>query len=157
MQVQKMVLPAANVIFSAYLLYSQKLSTATLTFPVYADQTYYILARSIDTAIASQNYRVVPWFPNGFEYTTLTSTLTDFDPLADPSTPEALSNINYAVNADPAYIRLPIQPAIQTQSVQDALFSNLTFSTAAIGYDANGVSTDLTDYCGFISNQPLSN
>jgi len=132
-------------------------STATLTFPVYADQTYYILARSIDTAIASQNYRVVPWFPNGFEYTTLTSTLTDFDPLADPSTPEALSNINYAVNADPAYIRLPIQPAIQTQSVQDALFSNLTFSTAAIGYDANGVSTDLTDYCGFISNQPLSN
>jgi hypothetical protein len=132
-------------------------STATLTFPVYANDTYYVLARSIDTAIASQNYRVVPWFPNGSQYTTLTSTLSNFDPLADPSTPQALSNTNYAVNADPAYIRLPIQPSIQTLSIQDALFSNLTFSTAAIGYDPNGASTDLTDYCGFVGGQPLSN
>jgi len=132
-------------------------STATLTFPVYGDQNYYVLARSIETVIATQDYRVVPWFPKGSQYTTLTSTLTHFNPLADPSTPQALSNINYAVNSDPAYIRLPIQPAIQTLSVQDALFSNLTFSTAAIGYDVNGVSTDLTDYCGFIAGEPLSN
>ena len=132
-------------------------STATLSFPVYANETYYLLARSIDTAIATQSYRVVPWFPNGSQYTTLTSSLTNFNPLADPSTPEALSNTNYAVNADPAYIRLPIQSSIQTLSIQDALFSNLTFSTAAIGYDKNGVSTDLTDYCGFIGGQPLSN
>lgn len=132
-------------------------STASLSFQVYANQKYYLLTRSIATAIATQPFYVVPWFPNGSNYTTLTSTLSNFDPLADPSTPEALSNINYAVNADPAYIRLPIQPAIQTLSVQDALFSNLTFSTAAIGYDANGVSTDLTDYCGFIGGQPLSN
>jgi len=132
-------------------------STATLTFPVYADQTYYVLARSIDTAIATQNYRVVPWFPNGKLYTSLTSSLTNFNPLADPSTPQALSNFNYAVNADPAYIRLPIQAAIQTSSFNDLLFSNLTFSTVAIGYDTNGVSTDLTDYCGFSNGQPLSN
>ena len=132
-------------------------STATLTLQVYAHETYYVLARSVETAIATQPFYVVPWFPAGSNYTTLTSTLVNFDPLADPSTPQALSNTNYAVNADPAYIRLPIQPAIQTLSVQDALFSNLTFSTAAIGYDSNGVSTDLTDYCGFIGGQPLSN
>jgi len=132
-------------------------SSASLTLQVYANQKYYVLARSIATAIATQPFYVVPWFPSGSQYTALTSSLTDFDPLADPSTPEALSNINYAVNADPAYIRLPIQPAIQTLSVQDALFSNLTFSTAAIGYDKNGVSTDLTDYCGFVGGQPLSN
>jgi len=132
-------------------------STATLSFSVYANQRYYVLARSIDTAIATQPFYVVPWFPNGSNYTTLTSTLTNFDPLANPATPQALSNTNYAVNADPAYIRLPIQPAIQTLSIQDALFSNLTFSTAAMGYDANGVSTDLTDYCGFVDAQPLSN
>ena len=132
-------------------------STATFTFPVYANQKYYVLARSIDTAIATQPFYVVPWFPNGSEYTTLTSSLTNFDPLANPSTPEALSNINYAVNADPAYIRLPIQPAIQTLSVQDALFSNLTFSTPAMGYDGNGVSTDLTDYTGYVSGDPLKN
>ena len=132
-------------------------STATLSFPVYADQTYYVLARSIDTAIATQQYRVVPWFPNGYSYTTLTSSLTNFNPLADPTTPQALSNFNYAVNADPAYIRLPIQQSIQTSSITDALFSNLTFSTASIGYDANGVSTDLTDYCGYFTAKPASN
>jgi len=132
-------------------------STATLTLQVYAHERYYVLARSAETAIATQPFYVVPWFPAGSNYTTLTSTLVNFDPLADPSTPQALSNTNYAVNADPAYIRLPIQPAIQTLNITDALFSNLTFSTAAIGYDSNGVSTDLTDYCGFIGGQPLSN
>lgn len=132
-------------------------STATLTFPVYANQTYYVLARSIDTAIATQSFRVVPWFPNGSEYTALTSTLSNFDPLANPATPQALSNLNYAVAADPAFIRLPIQTAIQTLSVQDALFSNLTFSTAAMGYDSEGVSTDLTNYSGYLANLPLSN
>ena len=132
-------------------------STATLTLNVYANQRYYVLARSIATAIATQPFYVVPWFPEGSNYTTLTSSLVNFDPLADPTTPQALSNTNYAVNADPAYIRLPIQSAIQTLNVQDALFSNLTFSTAAIGYDTNGVSTDLTDYCGYIAGQPLSN
>jgi len=132
-------------------------STATVTLNVYANERYYVLARSIATAIATQPFFVVPWFPNGSNYTTLTSTLAHFDPLADPSTPQALSNTNYAVNADSAYIRLPIQPAIQTLSIQDALFSNLTFSTAAIGYDKNGVSTDLTDYSGYIASQPLSN
>ena len=132
-------------------------SSMSVSFPVYADQTYYVLARSIDTAIATQEYRVVPWFPNGNLYTSLTSSLTNFNPLADPNTPQALSNFNYAVNADPAYIRLPIQTSIQTSSISDALFSNLSFSTASIGYDMNGVSTDLTDYCGFIGGQPLSN
>jgi hypothetical protein len=134
-------------------------STTTLTFPVYANQKYYVLARSVDTAIASQSFRVVPWFPNGSTYTALTSSLTNFDPLADPSTPQALSNYNYAVNADPAYIRLPIQSTIQSPSgtLNDPLSVNLTFSTAAMGYDVNGVSTDLTNYCGFVANQPLSN
>ena len=132
-------------------------TSATLTFPVYGNQTYYVLARSVDTAIATQQYRVVPWFPSGSNYTALTSTLTGFDPLADPQTPQALSNFNYAVNADPAYIRLPIQSTIQTAQTVDQLYSTLVYSTVAIGYDVNGVSTDLTDYCGFIGTVPQSN
>ena len=132
-------------------------TTATLTFPVYANQTYYVLARSIDTAIATQRYRVVPWFTNGSNYTSLTSTLTGFDPYANPQTPQALSNFNYAVNADPAYIPLPIQPAIQTAPTTDSLYTPLTYSTIAMGYDVNGVSTDLTDYCGYIGGRPESN
>ena len=132
-------------------------STVDLTFPVYGNQKYYILARSIDTAIATQRFTVSAWFPQGSNYTALTSTLNGFDPLANPQTPQALSNYNYAVNADPAYIRLPIQPAIQTTQVQDVLYSTILFSTVAIGYDTNGVSTDLTDYCGYTAGRPTSN
>ncbi len=133
------------------------MSSATLTFQVYGDQTYYILARSQELAIPTQRFRLAPWFPAGSAFTALTSTLTGFDPLADPQTPAALSNFNYAAVADPAYIRLPIQSSIQTAATQEALFSPLTFSTAHIGYDAAGVSTDLTDYCGFQSGAPNSN
>lgn len=132
-------------------------TSATLNFPVYGNQTYYILTRSVDTAIATQEYTVAPWFPAGSTFTALTNTLAGFDPLANPQTTAALSNFNYAKNADPAYIRLPIQTAIQTAQTVDPLYSPLTFSTVAMGYDANGVSTDLTDYCGFIGRQPGSN
>lgn len=132
-------------------------TTATLTFPVYGNQTYYILARSVDTAIATQRYTIAPWFPSESNYTALTSSLVGFDPSADPQTPQALSNFNYAINADPAYIRLPIQSSIQTTQTLDSLYKPLTYSTVAMGYDANGVSTDLTDYVGFIGGRPQSN
>lgn len=132
-------------------------STATINWDVYGNQKYYILARSIETAIARQNYTVVPWFPAQSNYTALTSSIQNFNPFADPQTPAALSNFNYAVNADPAYIRLPIQPAIQTTQTRDALYSTITYSTVAIGYDTNGVSTDLTHYTGFVNGAPQSN
>ena len=132
-------------------------TSATMTFPVYGNQTYYILARSVDTAIATQQYTIAPWFPAESNYTSLTSSLTGFNPLANPQTPQALSNFNYAAAADPAYIRLPIQSSIQTAQTLDPLYKPLTFSTVSMGYDANGVSTDLTDYCGFIGKTPQSN
>lgn len=132
-------------------------STLTMTFPVIADDTYYIMTRSRDTVFPSQTYRVVPWFPDGIGYSTLTSSLTGFDPLADPQAPSSLDNFNYVVNADPAYIKLPIQSSIQTYPPTDIQFSTLTFSTFAIGYDPSGVSTDLTNYCGFVGGQPSCN
>ena len=136
---------------------STDVSSVTMTFPVYGNQTYYVMARSISTIIPTVHYRVVPWFPDGSNYTTLTSSLTGFDPLANPQTPSSLSNINYAWLADPAFIQLPIQSSIQTTAKVDPLYSALTFSTFAIGYDSNGVSTDLTDYMGYLQGSPLSN
>jgi hypothetical protein len=132
-----------------------EMSSATTTFQVYGNQTYYVLARSTDTATATQHFRVDPWFPAGSNYTTLTSSLVGFDPYADPQ--KHLDNFNYAVEADPAYIRLPIQSSIQTVQQQDIVYTHLTYSTVAIGYDVNGVSTDLTDYCGYIGGEPGSN
>jgi len=136
---------------------STEISSATLQFGVYAGQRYYLIARSQELATPTQQYRVAPWFPAGSTFTALTSTLVGFNPLADPQTPAALSNTNYATVADPAYIRLPIQSSIQNSTTTDVVFTPLTFSTVAIGYDASGVSTDLTDYCGYIGSRPQSN
>ena len=125
------------------------ISSATATLDVYAGQTYYILSRSFDEISATQNYRVIPWFPSGPAYSTLTSTLVGFDPLADPTTPAALLNTNYATVVDPAWIRLPTSSNLIPATKADPLYQPLTYSTVAIGYDVNGVSTDATSYFGF--------
>lgn len=124
------------------------LSTASLDFTAYANQHYYLIARSQSLSFATERYRIVPWYPSGTAYTPLTSTLVGFDPLADPTT--NLTNFNYAANADPAYIQLPIQRTLWTGPANDPATSTLFTSTPAIGYDVNGVSTDLTNYVGFI-------
>ena len=130
-------------------------STATLSTTVYANKTYYLLARSADPSFATERYRVVPWCPDGVAYTALTSSLTGFNPTADPTT--NLTNYNYAQVASPAYIQLPIQSTLWTGPVQDPATSTLFLSTPAIGYDAAGVSTDLTNYVGFTPNTIGSN
>jgi hypothetical protein len=132
-------------------------STITVTTNVYAGETHYIMARTELTQSPTQVYRIVPWFPSGAAYTTLSSSLVGFDPLADPTTPAALSNWNYAQVTDPAWIRLPISASLIPSTIVDPLYSTLTFSTTAIGYDVSGVSTDLTNYVGFIPNEPTSN
>jgi hypothetical protein len=126
------------------------LSTLTFSTTVYANKQYYILTRSIDPSFATERYRIVPNFPDGNAYTTLTSNLTGFDPLTDPTS--NLTNYNYAQLADPTYIKLPIQSTLWTGPLQDPATSTLYLSSPAIGYDAAGVSTDLTNYIGFVPN-----
>lgn len=133
------------------------ISAASITINAYAGQTYYVLSRTQELAVPTQRYRIVPWYPQGSTCTALTSSLTGFNPLADPTTSAALSNFNYAALADPAFIRLPISSNLMPSTVVDPLFTPLTFSTVAIGYDAAGVSTDLTDYQGFIPESAASN
>jgi len=127
-------------------------SSATANFSVYAGQTYYILSRSNQVISATQNYCIVPWCPSQ-QYDTLTDTLDGFDPLADPTTPAALLNTNYAVVNDPAFIRLPTSSNLVPPTKVDPLYAPLTYSTVAIGYDASGVSTDATDYFGYTPNE----
>lgn len=123
-------------------------SFVTITTSVYSGQTYYVLVRAGSTS-ATQTYRVIPWQPQGAVFTALSSSLDGFDPLADPTTPQALSNFNYAQVTDPAWIRLPINSNLIPPTKIDPLFTPLTFSTVAIGYDKNGVSTDATNYFGY--------
>lgn len=135
--------------YKALISTTTSISSTTATLDVYGGQTYYILSRSYDEISATQNYRVIPWFPSGPAYSTLTSTLVGFNPLADPTTPAALLNTNYATVVDPAWIRLPTSSNLIPATKADPLFQPLTYSTVAIGYDVNSVSTDATSYFGF--------
>jgi hypothetical protein len=114
------------------------------------------MARSQDTSFATERYLIAPWYPSGTAYTSLTSSLVGFDPLADPAS--NLTNFNYAANTDPAFIQLPIAASLWPNTAPDPIMSSLSYAPPPIGYDENGVSTDLTNYVGFIQGgDPTSN
>jgi len=127
--------------------YLQTTTTSSLTFTAYANQTYYILLRTQSLTFTTTNIAFVPNFPNGQAYTTLSQSLIGFDPLANPAS--NLSNFNYAAVADSNFIQLPVKQ----QTSNNGYDSNyLPFGNAYVpmGYDSNGVSTDLTDYVGYV-------
>lgn len=130
-------------------------SSVSISFTAYAAKHYYILTRSLDVSFATETYRVIPSFPSSTAFTALTSSIVGFNPVADPTL--NLNNYNYAQNADPAFIKLPIASTLYPLPSIDPTTSSLQFLNPLMGYDANDVSTDLTNYNGFISNVAQSN
>lgn len=126
--------------------------SSTLIFTAYAGQPYYCILRSSSISFTSTRLRLVAWYPDGATYTSLSSSLVGFDPNADPTTPQALSNFNYAQVEDPAFVKLPVSSNLWgINPTGNEVNSNLVISNVPIGYDSNNVSTDLTDYVGYIS------
>jgi hypothetical protein len=126
-----------------------------LNFLAYANQEYYIIVRTISITSIYTEYKIIPWFPSGTACNVL-SYNTEFNTLADPST--MLSNYNVAIQADPALIRMPIGSNLWGSNPSDNILnSNITPNINPIGYDSNGVSSDLTDYIPFRPNNPVSN
>jgi hypothetical protein len=141
--------------YSYYVSTVAGLSSINLDFKAYANKRYYVLIRPISDSFATDTIKIVPWFPSSMFYTTLTSTLVGFDPLADPSS--NLNNYNYAQVADPDFLHIPTSSNLYTPPILDTSFSPLTFNQVLMGYDVSGVSTDLTNYIGFLSNTVGSN
>jgi hypothetical protein len=133
----------------------QSSTTLSINFKAYANKRYYILARSQSVSFATENYRIVPSFPSSMAFTALTNSLVGFNPKADPLS--NLTNYNYAQNADPAFIKLPTSSTLYAPFTVDPATSPLSFLEPLMGYDINNVSTDLTNYVGFISNVAQSN
>lgn len=132
--------------------------SGTLFWTAYAGQTYYAILRSTNLSFTSLQVQLVPWYPAGSLYTTLSSSLTGFDPFGDPTTVQALSNYNYAQVDDPAFIKLPVQSNLWgINPTGNEVNQGLAISNVPIGYDSNGVSTDLTDYVGYTSGGTFSN
>lgn len=128
----------------------------TYTYTAYANQDYYLLVRPTLLTPPLAPYRIVPWFPDGTAFSTL-STSVDFNPLQDPTT--MLNNLTVAKLADPNYIRLPIEPStLWGSNPQDAVINQpLVSERVPIGYDMSNVSNDLTDYVPFAAYNSVSN
>jgi hypothetical protein len=133
---------------------SNPVSSVTLNFTAYANQQYYILARSQLLSFSTEEYRLISYFPAGSNYTALTSSLVGFSPLADPSS--NLTNYNYAVVADPNFIRLPTASTLYAPPAEDVSVSTLVFAEGLMGYDLSNVTTDLTNYIGYVPRNALS-
>ena len=129
-------------------------STFTLGFTAYANQQYYMLIRSQSLSFSTEVCQIVGSFPDGSNYTALTSSLVGFNPLADPSS--NLTNYNYATVADPNFIKLPTASTLYAPPEVDQSVSSLTFAEGLKGYDTNGVTTDLTNYIGYVPRNALS-
>ena len=129
-------------------------STFTLGLTAYANQQYYMLIRSQSLSFSTEVCQIIPSFPNGSNYTALTSNLTGFNPFADPSS--NLTNYNYAIVADPNFIKLPTASTLYAPPEVDQSVSSLTFVEGLIGYDTYGVTTDLTNYIGYVPRNALS-
>lgn len=129
-------------------------TTGTYSFKAYAGQNYYMIFRSSTTSSGSVRFRVVPFCPDGSNYTRLVNT-SNINPLADPMT--MLNNFNVAKNADPAFIRLPVSTITDTSDPTNVIINKpLETFTTAIGYDLSGVSNDLTDYIPFTPYDAVS-
>ena len=130
----------------------------SLVWTAYAGQTYFAILRSTNISFQTTQVQLVAWYPDGSTYTTLSSSLAGFDPFGDPTTTSALTNFNYAQVDDPAFIRLPIQSDLWGINPRgNEVNIGLAISNVPIGYDVNGVSTDLTDYVGYVSGGQTNN
>ena len=131
-------------------------TSGTLIWTAYAGQTYYTILRSENTSFQSLTAQLILWYPNGATFTTLTDSLVGFDPFADPSL--NLNNYNYAQVNDPNFIKLPTASNLWgINPTGNEVNQGLAISNVPIGYDTNDVSTDLTDYVGFVPSVTSSN
>ncbi len=124
-------------------------SIANLSFTAYSQDSYYLMVRSRDTTFTPFDFRVVVYYPDGpSTYTPIVSTLTNFNPLANPLS--TLTNYNYASLADSNFLHLPINElGTNSNNGVDSNFSVFDDNYVKMGYDKNGVSTDLTNYIGY--------
>lgn len=131
--------------------YDTPTANLSLEFTAYSKQQYYLMVRSKLSTFNTMQLRVVPSFTFLSTFTELSTSLSNFDPFANPFS--NLTNFNYAEVADPNFIKLPTSSNLWSQQKGvDSNFARFTNKYVPMGYDTNGVSTDLTDYVGYTPN-----
>jgi hypothetical protein len=144
-----------NYISSNYV--SNSTSSLDITITSYqvptSNQTYYILVRS-ETTSPTIDYVLTLYF-DSTQYTTLSNSLVGFNPNANPQL--NLDNFIYSRSYDPNYVHLPSDSNSYQKNPLSNLFADISYNNVPMGYDTNGVSTDLTHYIGYVRDTPNSN
>jgi len=118
-----------------------------------SNQTYYILVRS-ETTSPTIDYVLTLYF-DSTQYTTLSNSLVGFNPNANPQL--NLNNFIYSRSYDSNYVHLPSDSNSYQKNPLSNLFTDISYNDVPMGYDTNGVSTDLTHYIGYVRGTPTSN
>ena len=143
-----------NYLFSNSIMPS--LSSQTIQFTTYVPSKYYVIVRSQSETPTLVNFTLSPYCVNGTSNTLMSTSLINFNPLADPT--QNSNNLLYARSYDSNFLALPnYSNLFQQKPVSNTLFPDILYNDVPIGYDTNGVSTDLTSYIGYAFNQPSSN
>jgi len=128
---------------------------------VYAGTTYYIIVRSTELSFKNTSFYVSYWFipPTPISYFTYDYTITPISVVPTLSFPVingTTYNKLYSDRYDIDFIRLPVSSNLQGLDPGSTRFNKFKeTSEVYIGYDINGISTDLTDYRGW--KAPTSN
>jgi len=134
-------------------------TSVDISFPSYqvptSNQIFYVIVRADELAPPTINYVITPYFTSS-NYIVLSNSLVGFNPNLNPQS--QLTNFLYARSYDVDYLHLPSGSNLyQKNPVSNILFPDISYNDVPMGYDTNGVSTDLTHYIGYVRDQPLSN
>ncbi len=136
-------------------------SMVQMNFRAYANTDYYVIFRSNPVSFANTSFKFFSWFTTPATQK-IRFDLSGFNPYANPL--DNLTNQTYAIVNDTNFIKLPTSSNLMGLDPSSSVFnSNLPISEPAIGYDISGaltyggVSSDLTDYKGYLTATDLSN
>ena len=135
-------------------------NSVTFTNNVIAGDTYYLIVRSQAVSFQNTRIKVVAYYPQTTATPFVRYQYIDVSPYATPTLSfPVIANTSYnqiwASLYDTDFMKLPTASTLQGLNPSSASFNQyLPLTEFAIGYDSNGVSTDLTDYRGYQSNSP---
>jgi hypothetical protein len=134
---------------------NQNDSNAVIQFTTYPNQQYYIIFRPDATNFGITYPVITPYFTNPFTLTQQSLSIQGLNPATDVYSPTfnqmIATNFNYAQLYDSNWIQLPTQSNLWSPDpTAEPINRTLALSNIPIGYDRNGVSTDLTDYIPYI-------
>ena len=128
-------------------------SDLTIQLSTFTGQKYYTIFRSQTQTLANMQFKPVVYADSN--YTRINMDYVNFNPLANPYSASNLNKYPFVTNYNTDFLRLPVGSTLQGIDPSDAKYAlNTSVGNFPIGYDLSGVSDDLTDYRGYIPNQP---